>query len=283
MIPPVLVAVIAGLLIGGGGVLAVWGWVRPALSLAEFERVASMPLPERPRGLRLRSNTDGLAVELELCEMTPEDFVRSRLLWALLFAVVPVMFLVVALVVPGFPIRPVWFVVAVLVAPVAGWFYAVLDLRSDAQARRAEFTSAIATYLDLVAMLVAGGSGIESALYDAVDPGRGAPFRLMRRTLSVANVRHESPWEALGGLASRLGLMDLEEFCSSMELASGGSQVQQTLRVRAKSLRERELTAEESEANAKSETMVFPVVLMFTGFLLLIGYPTIASLMSSAG
>ena len=40
----------------------------------------------------------------------------------------------------------------------------------------------------------------------------------------------------------------------------------------------RDLAALETEAQARSETMVLPVVLMFTGFLILIGYPALAAL-----
>ena len=40
----------------------------------------------------------------------------------------------------------------------------------------------------------------------------------------------------------------------------------------------KDLAHTESEAQSRSETMVLPVVLMFAGFLVLIGYPALAAL-----
>jgi hypothetical protein len=47
---------------------------------------------------------------------------------------------------------------------------------------------------------------------------------------------------------------------------------------KAESMRLKDLTDLESEAQARSETMVLPVALMFAGFMLLIGYPALAGL-----
>lgn len=284
MIPSVLLAAVAGVCLFGGIVLSVKGLRTPELSLSEYERSMNEASVERTgRGKTWASSSARhYAKELELCEMTPDDFVRARVLWSLLFMSIPAMFLLLAIVIPVFPIAPIYCLIGMVLAAVAGWFYAVVDLKSDAAQRRAEFAETVATYIDLTAILVAGGSGAESALYEAVTPGRGPAFRLMRRALGEASVRRQGPWRALGSLAERLDLPDLEELCSSMELAARGSKVQQTLRVRATSLRDRELSSEEADANAKSETLVYPVLLMFVGFLLLIGYPTLASL-SSAG
>ncbi len=54
--------------------------------------------------------------------------------------------------------------------------------------------------------------------------------------------------------------------------------VRDSLTAKAVGIRSKDLAALESEAQAKSETMVLPVVLMFAGFLVLIGYPALAAL-----
>ena len=56
---------------------------------------------------------------------------------------------------------------------VAGWFYARLDLRSDAEKARREFRHALAAYLELVTILMAGGAGVETAMFDAAAIGEG--------------------------------------------------------------------------------------------------------------
>ncbi len=63
-----------------------------------------------------------------------------------------------------------------------------------------------------------------------------------------------------------------------MTLAGGGAQVRDSLNAKAVSIRQKDLGDIESEAQARSETMVLPVALMFAGFLVLIGYPALAAL-----
>ena len=63
-----------------------------------------------------------------------------------------------------------------------------------------------------------------------------------------------------------------------MTLAGGGAQVRDSLSAKAAGIRLRDLAELESEAQARSETMVLPVALMFAGFLVLIGYPALAAL-----
>ncbi len=88
-----------------------------------------------------------------------------------------------------------------------------------------EFRHALAAYLELVTILMAGGAGVETAMFDAVDIGRGSAFRHLRAALSAAQARREAPWRALGQLGDRLGVVELEELEASMTLAGGGAQV----------------------------------------------------------
>src|SRR5690606_10536104 len=154
---------------------------------------------------------------------------------------------------------------------VAGWLYARADLRSDADKARREFRHALAAYLELVTILMAGGAGVETAMFDAAAAGEGPTFRQLRTAMSAAQARREPPWAVLGGLGDRLGVTELEELHASMSLAGDGAQVRDTLAAKADGMRLRDLAALETEAQAKSETMVLPVVLMFAGFLVLIG------------
>ena len=125
---------------------------------------------------------------------------------------------------------------------------------------------------------MAGGAGAETAMFDAVAAGSGATFRHLRSALTAAQARREPPWRTLGQAGERLGIGELIELEASMTLAGGGAMVRDSLTAKAVGIRSKDLAALESEAQAKSETMVLPVVLMFAGFLVLIGYPALAAL-----
>jgi Flp pilus assembly protein TadB len=167
-----------------------------------------------------------------------------------------------------------------IVAAGVGWLYARVDLHSDAERARREFRHSLAAYLELVTILMAGGAGVETAMFDAVDAGQGRALRHVRSALSAAQARREPPWAQLGELGHRLGVPELEELHASMSLAGDGARVRDSLVAKARGIRLRDLAQIESEAQARSETMVLPVVLMFAGFLLLIGYPALAGLSS---
>ena len=68
----------------------------------------------------------------------------------------------------------------------------------------------------LVTILMAGGAGVETALYDAAEIGRGPAFRQLQAALSAAQARREAPWATLGVLGRRLGVVELEELEASM-------------------------------------------------------------------
>lgn len=226
-------------------------------------------LAGRPSGARAR--------DLAVCERTPERYVQDRLAWAGIWAA-PGALLLVWSAFGGSSFPPL---VAVLAAPggaVAGWLFARVDLRSDATKARREFRHALAAYLELVTILIAGGAGVETAMFDAVAVGEGGAFRHLRTALSAAQAHRDPPWQLLGELGDRLGISELAELHASMTLAGGGAQVRDTLAARATGIRVRDLTELEAEAQARSETMVLPVALMFLGFLVLIGYPALSAL-----
>lgn len=218
------------------------------------------------------------SADLAVCDRTEDWFVQQRFVWALLASL------------PGLGLFAIstWGVEMFFPAPlllaasaaglVVGWFYARVDLRSDADRARREFRHSLAAYLELVTILMSGGAGVETSMFDAAALGRGSAFRHLRSALSAAHARRDPPWFGLGQLGSRIGVSELEELEASMTLAGGGAQVRDSLAAKASAMRMRDLADIESEAQARSETMVLPVALMFAGFVVLIGYPALAAL-----
>ena len=282
-----LVMSFAGALAGAGLLLM----VRGALFVTSTPLTAVIDELHRPRpAVRVRRGTlDVLAdrasgraalaraADLAACERSLSKFAQDRLVWAMFAAAVPLGLL--PLITVGALSLPIGFVlVGVLVAAAGGWLYALVDLRSDAKKARREFRHALASYLELVTILMAGGAGVETSLYDAAEIGRGRAFRQLRAALSASQARREPPWASLGALGHRLGVAELQQLEASMSLAGGGARVRSSLHAKARAMRGKDLAEIESEAQTRSETMVLPVAMMFAGFLLLIGYPALAGL-----
>lgn len=276
----------AGGLAGLGVVLMARGLVGTTTPLASMvaelhrpRHVAALPASrelviERLAGRRSASRD----ADLTICERSLDRYVQDRCTWALIGALPGVVLTMMSIGGVAAVVAPTVALLMVIAGAAAGWLYARVDLRSDAEKARREFRHALAAYLELVTILMAGGAGVETALFDAASAGRGAAFRHLRTAMSAAQGRREPPWRLLGELGEQLGVSDLAELHASMTLAGGGAQVRESLGAKARGLRQRDLAQLESEAQARSETMVLPVALMFAGFLLLIGYPAIAAL-----
>lgn len=221
----------------------------------------------------------GRDADLAICERRLAKYAQDRAVFALMFGAVPFVggLLVSSLGAINIP-APLLLLVGLLGAA-SGFAFAVQDLHSDAERKRRNFGHALSSYLELVTILIAGGRGVESALYDAVELGQGDSYRQLRLALAGAQARRVAPWRALGDLGRRLRVPALEELESSMVLAGeSGARVRESLVSKAKAMRVKDLNEIESEAQARSETMVLPVVMMFAAFLVLVGYPAMSGL-----
>jgi hypothetical protein len=168
---------------------------------------------------------------------------------------------------------PVWVVVVVAAL---GWFAPDLILRSEAQQRRRSFRHAVGAFLDLVAISLAGGTGIEGALYGAVTLGQGWGFARLDEALDHARLAGDTPWVALARVGEELGVSELRELAASLVLAgTEGAKVRQSLAAKAASVRLHQLADIEGEAAEATERMVLPIGLLFFGFLVFIGYPAV--------
>lgn len=163
-----------------------------------------------------------------------------------------------------------------LALAVVFFFVPDLTLRSQADERRRDFRHALGSFLDLVVIGLAGGAGVESALADAASIGRGWAFTQLRNALEVTRLTGETPWAALARLGEELGVPELPELAASVSLAgTEGARVRSSLAAKAEAIRDHTMAEQEAEAQSATETMALPVVLLFVGFLILIGYPAV--------
>jgi tight adherence protein C len=159
----------------------------------------------------------------------------------------------------------------------AGLAAPALAVRQEASTRRAEARQALAAFLDLVVISLAGGAGVEAALTYAAGSGDGYAFTRIRQALEIAQLTRRPPWEPLGELGSELGLAELAELASSLTLAgTQGARVKASLTAKAAAIRARQLADAEAAAQSATERMSLPLVILFAGFLLLIGFPAVA-------
>jgi hypothetical protein len=92
---------------------------------------------------------------------------------------------------------------------------------------------------------------------------------------------HRPPWEGLDRLAARFALPDLSDLARSMAQAGDGARIRTTLETKAASLRLTETTAAEHDAQAVTQKMLLPGVLLMAGYGVLIFYPALASFTGS--
>ena len=156
-----------------------------------------------------------------------------------------------------------------------------LAVRAEAKARRRDVVHGLSAFMDLVALSVAAGRGVEMALDRAAASGQGPAFDVIRQSLGRSRNLGESVWSGLSRLGEEMGVSDLQEVAASVGLAGEeGAKVRASLMSKARSLRFRLLAEVQEEASSAGERLAFPVCMLLFGFLLFLGYPAVAQLLA---
>jgi Flp pilus assembly protein TadB len=211
--------------------------------------------------------------DLELLGITEVDFVR-RLIQRTIFATVCGLLSTILWI--TFWGKPPFIVVILLciAVPYIAWQVPVKQVAKASQMRRSDMDLAVAVYLDLVNVLLAGGAGVETAMLAAAGAGDGFSFEQIRLALVRAQSSRGSYWDSLRELGERTGVESLEDVAHSVQLAGEhGARIRQSLAAKATALRSKNLARIEHEAEQRTEHMGLPIVLLFLGFILLVGYP----------
>jgi tight adherence protein C len=173
-------------------------------------------------------------------------------------------------------------VLGVLVLGVGGAALPFIDLHTAAERRRRHFCHSLATYASLVSMAMAGSMGWSSALEAAASvSSTDWAMDEIAQALLWSQAYHRPPWEGLDRLAERFALSDLSDLARSMAQAGDGARIRATLETKAASLRLSETTAAEHDAQAVTQKMLLPGVLLMAGYGVLIFYPALASFTGS--
>ena len=242
----------------GGWVLRWAGSVAPLLARAGFP------------GARVRA-------DLRVVEQPEMVLVAATVVSGLAGLLAPVLVsLPLALVGVGWLPGWVWLATAALAAVVPA-----ARVRERAGRRREELRRAVGAVLDLTAIALAGGAGVEQALHGAAQIGAGWAHERLRTTLDIAYTTHADPWSALARLGDVLGVEVLVELGAVLDLAgTEGARVRASLVAKAAALRAHAHSEQEAAAAAATERMSLPVVMLFAAYLVFIGYPALAQVLT---
>ena len=229
------------------------------------------------RGLRLAGLRSDLAVlgkPLGTLLATKVLFALGALVW------MPLLWLAVSLF--GVPLPPA--APAVLTVLVAGVAFVLPDLQahSAAQDRRKEFRHVLGSFLDLVAMNLAGGRGLPEALVASAGIGDHWAMVRIRQALVGARMQGITPWEALGRLGADIGVPEMQSLAGALTLAGDeGAKIRSSLSARAESMRRRELADAEGKAGENSQSMLVAQLLICASFLVFLAYPATYNILRS--
>lgn len=219
--------------------------------------------------------------DLAVMERAPQRFAIDKLGTALSLAAI-VIGLAVALGLAGSPAPPGLVFVIAVSALAGGFVVPDITLRAQAIRRRDSFRHALSSYLDLVNVLLAGGAGIETSLEAAAQAGDGWAFVQLRNALVRARSLRQSPWQCFTELGELIDVRELIEIASSVQLAGEqGARVKLSLAAKASALRGHQMARIEADAQAATERMGVPTVLMFIGFIVLLGYPAMQQIVTA--
>jgi Flp pilus assembly protein TadB len=229
------------------------------------------------RGINLPPS---LTANLGMVGQSVETFLARTLLFALLGIFLPFLVLGPAAAVGAFSlVIPLWLTIfGALIGAVVPYS----QLARRAEARRRDFRHVVSSFLDLVAMNLAGGRGVPEALQAATAISDGWAMVRIRDTLEAARLQGTTPWAALGQLGDEVDVDELRDLAAALALvAEDGAKVRDSLSARAGSMRRKELADAEGRAAARSQSMLVAQLLLCVGFLLFLTYPAVARVLGT--
>lgn len=174
----------------------------------------------------------------------------------------------------GVPLPPTAPAVLTLGGAAFAFFLPDLALRGEAEERRKDFRHVVGSFLDLVAMNLAGGRGLPEALLAASAIGDHWAMTRIRQALTNARLVGLTPWQALGQLGDDVGVDELRDLAGALSLAGDeGAKIRASLSARAASLRRKELADAEGAAGERSQSMLIAQMLICAAFLVFLAYP----------
>jgi Flp pilus assembly protein TadB len=165
---------------------------------------------------------------------------------------------------------------------VAGWFAPNLTTRHTAEQRRHDFRHAFGAYCDLVRLGLSAGLGPTQALTSAACRSTGWVFQRLNSALTSSRFTRTPPWHCLADLGEQINVPELIELADLAELAdTQGARVADAITAYTQQLRARRLTDLRLQAGQRTTAMTAPVAVLGLTFIVLLGFPQIATLLAT--
>jgi tight adherence protein C len=172
---------------------------------------------------------------------------------------------------------------AVLAVAAGAGLSFVPDLHAHrlAAQRRRQFRRALGSWLDLVALEMAGSAAPAEALPTAARVSTQWPMVVLGDTLYRATAAGQDHWEALTDLGHRIGIPELIDLATLARLVGrDGARVRDTLTARAASMRRAQLAEAQSQAGRQDQSMLVAQILIGFGFIVFLMFPALANVMA---
>jgi len=167
---------------------------------------------------------------------------------------------------------------ACVVLALLAWANPSRQVAEDAEKARAQFRSALAAYLALVGLERKARGSPAEALEEASRVSGSRPFRLIHTKVLRAELAAQPPWAALRDLGRRIEVEELVNLADIVGTAADGAAVFDTLMAEARSLRNADNVAQQTQAAKANERLVAPNVCLFACFGALLVYPAASRL-----
>jgi tight adherence protein C len=150
----------------------------------------------------------------------------------------------------------------------------IADLRQRAELERRDYHRALTVLLDQIAVSLSGGAGIDTALAEALEIGKGPQFTRLREAIHHGQLVRQTPWEAIGLLGEQIGSPDYRQLAASLALTGNeGARIKSALIARSETMRAKRRTQEKADEASKTERMSLPVVAIAICVLLFVTVP----------
>jgi tight adherence protein C len=170
-------------------------------------------------------------------------------------------------------------VLLLLAGGILGAVIPLAHVRSAASSSRRDARHALGAWLDMVVLLIASGTGPESAMAEAAAAGTDSPaFQELRRVVSAASFG-ASLWEALDHAGQRIGVVEFQELAAVAQLSvTSGVSIRESLVVKARTMRSHLLSDQKASAAQKGRMMTLPIIVIGCAFMIYIVYPLITNI-----
>lgn len=228
-----------------------------------------------------RLNWSTVDKDLAVTGRSRDEHMTARIVAVLGGALVPPLF-VTLLQVSGANVPIVVGVLLGVASGFAGWLIVEASLRERAARARRDWRRGLSSKVDLIRALVAAGTDVRAAAVMATRASTSPLFAHLRERVEVAVARQEPLDPVFAEVGERIGVVELTDLSSLMELVTkGGIDPRDALEARASTLRSRELAEVRTEVTEASEHMNFPLAIMAFVFAAFVTYPAFVSVLGA--